>query len=97
MYHVPTFECTCDYIFSHLGVRDSSVDYPVVLSEPFGNPNYSRALLNELLFECYGAPFVAHGVDFLFAFLKTCAEEDIGADTSICQAPLSGIVISAGH
>ncbi|PNF25161.1 Actin-related protein 5 [Cryptotermes secundus] len=38
------------------------------MTEPFLNPNYSRHLMSELLFECYGVPSVCYGVDGLFSF-----------------------------
>ncbi|CAG5136503.1 unnamed protein product [Candidula unifasciata] len=57
-----------DYLFSHLGITtEGSVDHPVVLTEAVCNPNYTRQLMTELLFECYHVPQVAYGVDSLFS------------------------------
>ena len=54
VYHMQSFEHTMDYIFSHLGLAgDASIEYPMLLTEAMCNPNYSRALTSELIFECY--------------------------------------------
>ncbi|KAK6979828.1 actin-related protein 5 [Biomphalaria glabrata] len=61
-------EQTFDYLFSHLGIStEGCVDHPIVLTEAVCNPNYTRQLMNELLFECYHIPQVAYGVDSLFS------------------------------
>ena len=41
MYHMLSQEALFDYTFSHLGIEDSAVTCPVLLTEPFANPNYS--------------------------------------------------------
>ena len=53
VYHVSSLESILDYTFSHLGIYDSSVNFPILMTEPFANPNYSRAMTSELMFECY--------------------------------------------
>ena len=53
VYHVSSQEAIFDYAFSHLGIHDNSVNFPVLLTEAFANPNYSRSLVSELMFECY--------------------------------------------
>ncbi|XP_075238261.1 actin-related protein 5 isoform X2 [Lycorma delicatula] len=69
--HYEAQEQILDYIFSHLGIdTEGSVDHPIVLTEPFLNPNYSRTLMSELLFECYRVPGVCFGVDSLFSFWR---------------------------
>lgn len=41
--HMEVQEQIFDYIFSHLGIdTEGKVDHPIVLSEAFLNPNYSR-------------------------------------------------------
>lgn len=51
---IANLEHTLDYAFAHLGLsQDSSIQYPVLLTEAFCNPNYTRGLISELLFECY--------------------------------------------
>ncbi|XP_035227421.1 actin-related protein 5-like isoform X2 [Stegodyphus dumicola] len=62
-------ETVFDYIFNHLGINTQGcVDHPIVLTEAACNPNYSRQLMSELLFECYNVPQVAYGIDSLFSF-----------------------------
>lgn len=69
VYHMQSFEHTCDYIFSHLGMaNDSSIEYPLLLTEAMCNPNYSRALTSELIFECYQVPALSYCVDSLLSF-----------------------------
>ena len=68
IYQKPICENTFDYIFSHIGLaNDNSINYPVMLTEPLCNPNHSRALTSELMFECYGVPALCYGVDSLLA------------------------------
>uniref|UniRef100_T1J7A5 Actin-related protein 5 n=1 Tax=Strigamia maritima TaxID=126957 RepID=T1J7A5_STRMM len=58
-----------DYVFGHLGINSHGcVDHPIVLTEAIANPNYSRQLMSELLFECYHVPSVAYGIDSVFSF-----------------------------
>ena len=46
-----------DAVFCGLGLSSSGwVDHPILMSEPICNPNWSRAQLQELLFECYQVP-----------------------------------------
>lgn len=57
-----------DYVFSHMGIsNDNNVNYPVMMTEPICNPNYSRSMVSELMFECYGVPALSYGVDSLLA------------------------------
>merc|ERR1711860_267299 len=42
-------EIIMDYGFHHLGIEDSAISYPVVMSEAFANPQSSRISMNELL------------------------------------------------
>ncbi|XP_066994709.2 actin-related protein 5 [Anabrus simplex] len=67
--HFEAQEQVFDYMFTHLGIdTEGSVNHPIVMTEAFVNPNYSRHLMSELLFECYGVPSVCYGVDGLFSF-----------------------------
>ncbi|CAG4942502.1 unnamed protein product [Parnassius apollo] len=73
--HFEVQEQVCDYIFSHLGIdNEGCVPHPIVMTEAFVTPNYSRQLMSELLFEAYGVPAVSYGVDSLFSMYKN----DIG-------------------
>jgi len=57
-----------DHVFSRLSINtQGQVDHPIVITEALCNPNYSRQLMSELLFECYHVPQVAYGVDSLFS------------------------------
>ncbi|KAK0541302.1 Nuclear actin-protein involved in chromatin remodeling [Tilletia horrida] len=60
-------ECVLDFTFARLGVEGERVQHPLLLTETLCNPAYSRAQMNEMLFECYGAPAVAYGLDALFS------------------------------
>ncbi|KAI2660994.1 Actin-related protein 5 [Labeo rohita] len=66
------------------------VDHPVVISEPPCNPLHCRQMMSELLFECYGVPRVAYGVDSLFSFYYNSVSD--GADL-----PSTGLVVSSGY
>ncbi|XP_073985752.1 actin-related protein 5 isoform X2 [Rhodnius prolixus] len=67
--HFEVQEYIFNYTFSHLGIdTEYRVDHPIVISEPFLNPNYSRALMSELLFECYNVPGVCYAVDCLASY-----------------------------
>ncbi|KAI5642138.1 actin domain-containing protein [Phthorimaea operculella] len=77
--HFEAQEQVLDYIFSHLGIdSEGCVPHPIVMTEAFVTPNYSRQLMSELLFEGYAIPAVSYGVDSLFSMYKN----DIG-DTAL--------------
>lgn len=70
--HFEAQEHLFDYMFSHLGIdTEKCVNHPIVITEAFLNPNSSRQLMSELLFECYSVPSVAYGIDSLLAFHYT--------------------------
>ncbi|MCO5609190.1 hypothetical protein L7F22_063413 [Adiantum nelumboides] len=60
-------ENVLDYAFINLGIGSSSIDHPLLMTETLCNPAYSRALMNELLFENYQVPSVCYGLDSLFS------------------------------
>jgi actin-related protein 5 len=65
----PILEASMDYVISHIGLmNESTIDYPVMITEPLCNPNYSRNMVSELMFECYGVKSLAYGVDSMMAF-----------------------------
>ncbi|XP_060045953.1 actin-related protein 5 isoform X2 [Erinaceus europaeus] len=81
-------ELLLDYSFQHLGVSSQGcVDHPIVLTEAVCNPLYSRQMMSELLFECYGIPKVAYGIDSLFSFYHNKPKNLFS----------SGLVISSGY
>ncbi|KAJ3649385.1 hypothetical protein Zmor_021132 [Zophobas morio] len=67
--HFEAQEHLFDYTFSHLGIdTDNSIPHPIVLTEALLNPNSSRQLMSELLFECYSVPGISYGIDCLFSY-----------------------------
>ncbi|KAI5704017.1 hypothetical protein M8J75_001135 [Diaphorina citri] len=84
--HYDIQEQIFDYAFSHLSINtEGNVNHPIVLTEPFLNPNYSRSLMSELLFECYQVPSVCYGIDSLFSYQYNGWEGQ------------SGVIISCGY
>ncbi|KAF2115838.1 hypothetical protein BDV96DRAFT_599395 [Lophiotrema nucula] len=63
-------EGVLDYVFIKLGVdgQSGSLDRPIVMTEPVANLNYARKHMSEILFEAYGAPSVAYGIDSLHSY-----------------------------
>ncbi|XP_056320618.1 actin-related protein 5 [Danio aesculapii] len=83
-------ELVFDYIFMHLGINTQGhVEHPLVVTEPACNPLQCRQMMSELLFECYGVPRVAYGVDSLFSL-----HQNSPADAGV---PPTGMVLSSGH
>jgi actin-related protein 5 len=89
VFHIQSLEHMLDYTFSHLGLcNDSAIDYPLLFTEPMCNPNYSRSLVSELLFECYHVPALSYAVDSLLAFYYNTQM------LNGCQSPArSGIIV----
>ncbi|WFD30559.1 Nuclear actin-protein involved in chromatin remodeling [Malassezia sp. CBS 17886] len=77
-------ESMLDYTFSKLRIDTDRVDHPILLTETLCNPEYSRAQLNELLFEAYQAPSVNYGLDAMFSAYANGVRED-------------GVVVSSGR
>ncbi|GAU97885.1 hypothetical protein RvY_09110 [Ramazzottius varieornatus] len=64
-------EVLFDYALANMGLADeTSLNMPVVVTEPLLNVAFSRKQMNEMLFECYAFPHVAYGVDGMFAYYK---------------------------
>ena len=73
-----------DYIFLKLGVdSQGSVGRPLVFTEPVANLGHPRRMLNEMVFECYGAPSLTVGIDSLFSYRY--------------NKGTSGLVVSSSH
>ncbi|KAL9104631.1 MAG: hypothetical protein Q9163_000435 [Psora crenata] len=75
-----------DQVFVGMGVDNGvggGVGRGIVMTEGVAGLSYTRKTMNELLFECYGAPSVAFGIDSLFSFKQNYGE--------------SGLVISSSH
>ncbi|PHH92510.1 hypothetical protein CDD83_7007 [Cordyceps sp. RAO-2017] len=63
-------EHVLDYVFLKLGMNeaDGAIDIPIVMTEAVANLPYSRKSMTEIVFECYGAPSLAYGIDCLFSY-----------------------------
>ncbi|CAJ2501955.1 Uu.00g048080.m01.CDS01 [Anthostomella pinea] len=63
-------EHVLDWTFLKLGMNNAegSIDMPIVMTEAVANLPYSRKSMNEIIFECYGAPSLAIGIDSLFSY-----------------------------
>ncbi|KAJ3508930.1 hypothetical protein NM208_g15744 [Fusarium decemcellulare] len=63
-------EHVLDYIFLKLGMNESdgAIEVPIVMTEAVANLPYSRKSMTEIIFECYGAPSLAYGIDSLFSY-----------------------------
>ncbi|KAF6211304.1 hypothetical protein GE061_014421 [Apolygus lucorum] len=69
--HMEVQEYIFNYTFSHLGIdTDIGVDHPIVMTEAVTNPNFSRNLMSQLLFECYNVPSVCYCVDSLSSYWR---------------------------
>ncbi|XP_054269700.1 actin-related protein 5 [Macrosteles quadrilineatus] len=96
--HIEVQEQIFDYTFSHLGIdTESRVNHPIVITEALLNPNYTRMLMSELLFECYRVPSVAYGVDCLFSQCRNSTQRsslvlDLGYQSSHVVPVIRGAV-----
>ena len=86
MTHQSNLEHLLDYSFTQLGVVDK-INQPVVLTETLANPNKSRALVNELMFECYQVPQLSIVNDSLAAYSFGQSKETLP----------DGLIIHSGH
>jgi len=77
-------EYILDYTFGRLGIDTERIDHPVLMTETLCNPEYSRAQMNELLFEAYQVNSVNYGLDALFSAYANNIRDD-------------GLVVSAGR
>ncbi|KAJ3693699.1 hypothetical protein LUZ60_009179 [Juncus effusus] len=85
VYQFEIMEYVLDYGFDRLGASSSlegKVDHPILMTECICNPVYSRSKMAELLFETYGVPSIAFGVDSIFGYkynqnLGICNEDGI--------------------
>lgn len=68
VYQFEIMEYVLDFGFDRLGVDGLGVDHPVLITECPCNPVPSRCRMAELLFESYGVPSVAFGVDAAFSY-----------------------------
>ncbi|KAH4000216.1 hypothetical protein HBI70_026470 [Parastagonospora nodorum] len=89
-------EGVLDYCFLKLGVdgRSGRIDRPIVMTEPIANLGYARKTMSEILFECYGAPSVAYGVDSLFSYSYNGGSTGLVMDSSYTSTHVIPVVNS---
>ncbi|KAJ7960134.1 Actin-related protein [Quillaja saponaria] len=68
VYQFEIMEYILDFGFDRMGANESQIDHPVLITECVCNPVQSRSKMAELLFETYGVPSVAFGVDAAFSY-----------------------------
>ncbi|CAN8259623.1 unnamed protein product [Cochlearia groenlandica] len=68
VYQFEIMEYILDFAFDRLGADGATIDHPILITECVCNPVYSRSKMAELLFETYGVPAVAFGVDAAFSY-----------------------------
>ena len=56
------------------------------------NPNYSRSLVSELIFECYHVPALSYCVDSLLSFYFNASQLN-----GCSQTAKSGLIIDSSH
>ena len=62
------------------------------MTEAMCNPNYSRALASELIFECYNVPALSYGIDSLMSFHYNTSQ------LNGCATPArNGIIVDSSH
>ncbi|KAJ0525509.1 putative Actin family, ATPase, nucleotide binding domain-containing protein [Helianthus annuus] len=61
-------EYILDFAFDRLGADEAPINHPILITECACNPVHSRSKMAELLFETYGVPSIAFGVDAAFSY-----------------------------
>ncbi|XP_058786598.1 actin-related protein 5-like isoform X1 [Vicia villosa] len=61
-------EYILDFAFDRMGATGSEINHPILITECVCNPVQSRSKMAELLFETYGVPSIAFGVDASFSY-----------------------------
>ncbi|CAI5973818.1 unnamed protein product [Closterium sp. NIES-64] len=89
IYNFELMECIFDYAFDRLGVEGGGrVNHPVLLTEAPCAPLYTRGKTAELMFETYGVPALAFGVDGVFSYRLNTAQHHSVPD---------GLLVNCGH
>ncbi|KAG4964783.1 hypothetical protein AAZX31_14G065600 [Glycine max] len=68
VYQFETMQYILDFGFDRMGANGTEIDHPVLITECVCNPVQSRSKMAELLFETYGVPSIAFGVDVAFSY-----------------------------
>ncbi|KAJ9632229.1 Nuclear actin-protein involved in chromatin remodeling [Taxawa tesnikishii (nom. ined.)] len=89
-------EGVLDYIFIKLGMGNANgaIDRPVVMTEPLANTAYTRRVMSEILFELYGVPSAAYGIDSLFSYAHNGGRTGIVASSSYMSTHLIPVLDS---
>uniref|UniRef100_A0A0D9Y356 Actin-related protein 5 n=1 Tax=Oryza glumipatula TaxID=40148 RepID=A0A0D9Y356_9ORYZ len=97
VYQFEYMEYILDFGFDRLGAT-SEVGHPILMTECECNPSFSRARMSELLFETYGVPSIAFGIDDVFSYkynqkLGNCGEDGlaISCEHGTCHVVPAGI------
>ncbi|KAH6827235.1 actin-related protein 5 [Perilla frutescens var. hirtella] len=82
VYQFEIMEYILDFGLDRLGADQSQINHPVLITECLCNPVQSRSKMAELLFETYGVPSVAFGVDAAFSYkhnqqLGICSDDGL--------------------
>ncbi|CAA6656803.1 unnamed protein product [Spirodela intermedia] len=98
VYQFEVMEYVLDYGFERLGAGGSEVNHPILMTECVCNPVASRSKMAELLFETYGVPSVAFGIDAAFSYkynqhLGICNDDGL----AICTGLTTSHVIPFVH
>ncbi|PON60995.1 Actin-related protein [Trema orientale] len=89
VYQFEIMEYILDFGFDRLGANDSQIDHPILITECVCNPVHSRSKMAELLFETYGVPSIAYGVDAAFSYKYNqqhgvCAKDGLAICPGFC-------------
>ncbi|OJD39927.1 chromatin remodeling complex subunit [Diplodia corticola] len=89
-------EGVLDYVFTKMGVNGSGggINRPVAMTEPVANLGYSRRTMSEILFELYGAPSAAFGIDSLFSYNYNNGKNGLVVSSSYTSTHLIPVVES---
>ena len=94
--HFTSLEHILDDVFSKLHVKGSTVEHPVLMTEPVANPPYCRRECAELLFEAYTVPKTCFALDAPLAWAQNVPKEknaliiSIGHYTTVVSAVVAG-------
>ncbi|KAI5794381.1 hypothetical protein DFH27DRAFT_134174 [Peziza echinospora] len=94
------FENLLDYTFLKLGVDgdgSGGIGRPVVMTEAVCNPNYSRRVVSEMLFEAYLAPSVTYGIDALFSYSHNKGSTGLVISSSNTSTHIIPVINGQGH
>ncbi|KAK7385702.1 hypothetical protein VNO78_31508 [Psophocarpus tetragonolobus] len=86
VYQFETMEYILDFGFDRMGANGTEIDCPLLITECISNPVQSRSRMAELLFETYGIPSIAFGVDVAFSY-KFNQQQGVCAKDGLALCP----------